>query len=1499
MEDFTHLHVHSHYSLLDGLPKTDQLVDFAVEQGMDSLALTDHGVLYGAVEFYQAAKEKGIKPILGCEVYMAQESMGQKRPHIDNKNYHLLLLAKNETGYQNLVELVTQAHLHGYYYKPRIDEDLLEQHAEGLICTSACLAGRIPKLLLAEHFDEAEQLMLRYRDLFGEDSFYLELQHHPNIPEQAQVNEHLKRYAEKLDLPLVATNDSHYLKPEDADAQDILMLISTGADPNDSERLTINHDDFSLRPAEQMKEDFADTPEAIENTQKIAELCNFEFDLGTTKLPPYEVPGNKSADEHLRELCLQGIEDRGLERTDEVMQRLDHELGVIKEIGFATYFLIVQDIVNWAKRNRIIVGPGRGSAGGSLVSYLLGIIEINPLKYGLLFERFLNPERESLPDIDLDFTDERRDEVIEYVREKYGEERVAQIITFGTMAARAVIRDVGRALQYPLQYCDRVAKMIPFGSSLDEALENVEEFRTLYEEDEKAKRLIDFGRKLEGVARHASTHACGTVISKDRLEDELVPRQHPSQSDENIVTQYEMHAIEEMGLLKMDFLGLKNLSIIENTLKRVYAVHGTNIEIGDIPLDDEETFNMLQRGETKGIFQLESDGMTRYLQQLQPTEFNDIIAMVALYRPGPMQFIPNYIARKHGNEKVEYLHPTLKPILKDTYGICVTGDTLVHTATGKQMPIKQVVESEKSPHIQSYDEENNEWITSQITRAFDNGVKDVYRVTLRTGKQVTVTGDHEFLTPHGWKPLHELSLDSLVATPTTLMSGRKRHNPSQLKVLGYLLAEGALSNYNSCYFVNKNDSLLKDFKAHAEAGFEGLEITFSKHARGVHRANPKKDKKAQLPYHQPNAILQWFRDLGLKWKGGGVKGTGKFIPEFVFEQDKKHIALFLAALWDCDGGVAGRTSYLKTTSPILAYQLQTLLIQLGMHAYRYATEKYTGRNGEKVQTYQVTTGGIEIFYRLVGKHMLTEKKTALERYMSTRDAIPPCKEYVPRREFSVAVEQHMEETGISQRQLSREMQLGRKGFFGIEERTKSRIRLDAAIKIAGYLESPQLQKLCNTEKRRWEDIISIEYAGKERVYDIEVKGTHNFIGNNILLHNCIYQEQLMQIAQELAGYSMGEADYLRKAVGKKIESLLLEQKDKMINGMTENGIEKEKAEELWEWVLPFARYGFNRAHSTAYGMVAYWTAYLKAHYRVEFMSALLTAEGSDVERIATLIEECNKIGVEVLPPDINESFHNFSVVPGESKIRFGLNGVKNVGDNVVTAIINERKQNGPYESIQDFASRADPSVLNKSSLEYLIKAGTFDSFAERNQLLENLETLLQWARETQKQKTAGQSSLFGAESFSNGGDENGNNNGLRLTASEPAAKEDTLRWEKELLGLYITDHPLQDIADLLKKKAFPIGDISEDIVGRKVRVGGIITATKKITTKNGKPMMFVTLEDLSGKVELVVFPGQLDEYGDLLYDDNTVFVIGKVDNRNDSLNIIADEIMDITDTNST
>ncbi len=682
---FVHLHTHSHYSLLDGLTQIDALVERTKELGMDTIALTDHGVLYGAVEFYQKARKGGVKPLLGVEAYVAPRDRFSKEPN--ERYYHLILLAMNQTGWKNLITLVTKSHLEGYYYKPRMDKDILREHHEGLIATSACLGGEVGQYLMQGKFEDAKRVVLEYRDIFGPENYFIELQKHPNIAECERVWADTIRLSKETGIPLVASQDSHYARPEDAEYHDILLAVQTGNKLSDDDRLSLKADDFSICSPETMTERFKEAPEAVANTVKIAERCNLELELippygkGKVLLPNFAKPDGKTANQYLKELIDERTSNRypGDNFTPEVKKRLEYELGVIEETGFADYFLIVQDLITWAKGQGIAVGPGRGSAAGSIISYVLGITDIDPLAYGLLFERFLNPERIQMPDIDMDFADTRRDEVLAYAKEKYGEDHVAQIITFGTMAARAAIRDAGRAMGLSYGLCDQVAKLIPPMKDLAEALEEVPELKALMRENPDVKKLIDAAEHLEGVARHASVHACGTVIAKDPLIQH-VPLQTAPQDRENIITQFEMHAIEDLGLLKMDFLGLRNLTTIQDTIRLVKELRNESVDLSTIPLDDKEPFRLLQQGDTTGVFQFESAGMRRYLKDLKPNVFEDLIAMVSLYRPGPMDLIPSFIKRKHGEERITYLHPKLKPILDMTYGIGVYQEQMMQIA---------------------------------------------------------------------------------------------------------------------------------------------------------------------------------------------------------------------------------------------------------------------------------------------------------------------------------------------------------------------------------------------------------------------------------------------------------------------------------------------------------------------------------------------------------------------------------------------------------------------------------------------------------------------------------------------------------------------------------------------------------------------------------------------------------------------------------------------------
>jgi len=1066
---FVHLHVRSMYSLYDAMGDVKDVVKKAKELGMDAVALTDRAGMYGAVEFYRAGKKEEIKSIIGVEMNVAKDKLTDKRARVDDQSYQLVLLAENNRGYQNLLKIVTQAFIEGFYYRARTDKEALKEKHEGIIALSGNVKGEIPKLLLSHDPEGAERVVREYQDIFGTENFFLEILHHPESSTQNEANEGIIALAKKTGAPLVVTREVLYLNPDDRDAQDALRCIHDGKFLTDQNRYSVSNIDHSMCAPEEIIQAFRHVPEAVENTRKIADRCNVELTLGENLLPPFDLPEGQSADERLRELCEAGLSERYKDPDviKTAMERLDFELETIKRMGFATYFLIVHDYVDWAKKAGVVVGPGRGSAAGSIVAYSLRITNLDPLRYGLLFERFLNPDRISMPDIDLDFDDTRRKDVIEYVMDKYGHDRVAGIITFGTMAARAAVRDVGRVLGMTFQEVDQVAKAIPppvqgrhipLAKSKDES----PELRNLYHGDPRVKQLIDLAIKLEGTARHASQHACGIVIGPDKLEC-YAPLQKAQGGDVDQVVQYSLKPTEAIGLLKMDFLGLSNLSIIQGCLDITEAVHGVNINIDDIPLNDQKTYELFGRAETTGVFQLESDGMKRYIKELKPSEIEDIIAMVALYRPGPMQFIDSFIRRKHGEENIVYAHPLLENALKNTYGIPV------------------------------------------------------------------------------------------------------------------------------------------------------------------------------------------------------------------------------------------------------------------------------------------------------------------------------------------------------------------------------------------------------------------------------------------------YQEQVMQVSKDMAGFTGGEADTLRKAMGKKIAELMVKMRTKFIDGSVANGVDRPIAEQIFKQFEEFAAYGFNKSHAACYAMIAYQTAYLKAHYPECFMAALMNSDIGNIDRITIEVEECRRMGTNVLSPDVNESFAGFGVVKedldkGMSTIRFGLQGIKGLGEDVANTIVRERKDNGPYKDITDFASRIPGKYFNKKSLEVLIKSGALDRFGERNELLFNVDTLLEFHRRIESEAASGQNSLFADSAIDV-------STSVKLKAAPPATQKEKLAWERELLGLFLSEHPFKETAERLKGYFTPIIDLPKHKKDKSVRCGGIFADVKTIYTKNNEQMAFAKLEDLSGHVEAVVFPRVYKEHIATVETDKIVCVTGRPQEKDGEMKILVETCYEITEDN--
>ena len=1071
MSSFVHLHVHSEYSLLDGLARLSDLCRRAKECGMEALALTDHGHMYGTIKFHRAAEQAGIKAIYGCEFYQARRSRFDTDPELDKHLYHLILLAKNATGYHNLLALVTTANLEGIYYKPRVDRELLASYSEGLICLSACMSGEVPSLLKDGQTEEARQAVAWFRETFGPDNYFLELQRHRGIPDLGPVNKQLVGLAKEFGLRCVATNDVHYVRRADASAQELLLAIQTNTTLSDPDRMRMKSDDFHLATPEEMAELMAEYPDALHNTLLIAERCNVDLGFKGYRLPRFEVPEPYASQTYLHKLCEEGLCRRYREITPEIRERLDHELNAIHEMGFDDYFLITADLVNWAKiEAKMLVGPGRGSGASSLVAYVLGITDLEPLGLGLIFERFLNPGRVTMPDIDLDYPEDRREEVIGYLTRKYGEDRTAQIATFGTMAARGAIRDVGRALGVPLPEVDRIAKLIPFGTgrTIEQALESVPELKELYDTKRYITELVDYSVAVQGVSRHFSTHAAGVLIADKPLVEYTPLRRVPR--GRSIISEFCMDDVEEIGLLKLDVLGLSTLTVLDRAFKSIERTRGIALSQGAIPMDDAETFALLSSGQVTGIFQVESAGMRRTLRDMQPTELKDIIAVLALYRPGPMQFIPNYINRKFGREEITYHHPSLEPILAETYGIIV------------------------------------------------------------------------------------------------------------------------------------------------------------------------------------------------------------------------------------------------------------------------------------------------------------------------------------------------------------------------------------------------------------------------------------------------YQEQIIQIASELAGYSPSEADLMRLAVGKKKKKDLESQRTTFVKGAIERGISGEAAEAIFADIEFFADYGFNKAHSAAYAVITLQTAYLKAHYPVEYMAALLSVERGNLEKLGLLIGECRRLGVEVRAPDLNYSGVDFLIEPAGHlgltqgdrllgvtafAIRFGLGTIKNVGEGPAGLIV-EARADTQFVDVDDFVRRVDLRQISKRVLECLIRAGALDSLGERSALLDCVDQMLAVSHETYRAREIGQRSLFDLRPELMGPTV-GVGFGLPKDVP-PLADSKRLSDEKELLGVYVSSHPLQLLSEQADESLTPLSEIDVSMLNGQVRVAGVLDSIREITTKKGNYMAFAQLEDLSGAIELVIFPRVYEESKECLTDDGILLVEGKVDVRDDEPKLIGDLI---------
>ncbi|MBX7218799.1 MAG: DNA polymerase III subunit alpha [Blastocatellia bacterium] len=1187
-KEFVHLHLHTDYSLLDGAIQHDALADYAAQLGFTAMAATDHGNMFGAMQFYNAMKKAGVRPIVGMEAYVARGSRHDRGTNTEGEkgSNHLILLAKSQKGYENLVKLSSLAYTQGYYYKPRMDKELLSEHSEGLVALSACMSGVPSSLILREKAEQALCEVGEYNEIFGQGNYFLELQCHDGFEEQqSKVNAGLTDIARKLNVPLVVTNDAHFLTKDDFRAHQALLCLQTGR--------TINQASMHYSPghyvksAEVMWHLFENqNMEALRNTMRIAEMCQFEFPKAKNHLPAYPVPEGETLDSFFEKVARAGLEERMVQLRplaeagalkyplETYSERLNLEIDTIKKMGFPGYFLIVWDFIRYAKENGIPVGPGRGSAAGSCVAYAMKITDVDPIQFDLLFERFLNPERVSMPDIDVDFCVRGRGKVIDYVGNFYGRENVSQIATFGTMASRAAIKDVGRVLEIEYKEVEKIAKMIPppqrgRNVPIAEALKTVPELKQAHDSDPRFKEMIELAQRLEGCSRHSSIHAAGVVISPKPVH-ELVPVFKTKAKDkerggeiEVLATQYNMNDLEKAGMLKMDFLGLTTLTIIEDCLTNIRRETGQAPDLSAVSFNDPAALKLFADGETEAIFQFEGDGIKEITRRLKPDGLDDIIALNALYRPGPLDsgMVDDYIERRHGRRKVKFDFPELKDILGNTFGVCVTGETVVFDAiTGNRYRIDELKDKVGAFYIQGVDSELKP-SRARVTHFFANGLREVVEVQLHNGTSVKLTDDHQVLTETGWQSVKELQPGDFIATPRQiLVANEQEYDLRKLRVLAYLIADGSLSSTACCDFISKDEALIKEYQRCLQA-FERVEARMLQQLRGVTRVGVVGTEKKF--YHEPNSVLAWLRELGMKFQKGGCRSENKFIPGFVFGLNSRCIAFFLASLWDCDGHLGKKIYHYKTISKQLALDVQTLLLRLGICSVIYTSHYQSDRREGETAAYQVSVYDLSRFMDLIVPHLVSKSVPA-----------PPLgsvesKDSVSRQVFF----EELSKVWVgSLKGLGRAYGLNPQHF---RPKNKQIPRIAVQV-VRSVAEALLLQHTRNNLNIRWEKITSIKPAGIELVYDITVEGIHNFVGNNIVLHNCTYQEQIMAIFQRLAGYSLGEADLVRRAMGKKKREELDAHKAKFFKQAEERGHDRDKLEKLWQSLEGFADYAFNK-----------------------------------------------------------------------------------------------------------------------------------------------------------------------------------------------------------------------------------------------------------------------------------------------------------------------------------
>jgi DNA polymerase-3 subunit alpha len=1475
--EFVHLHVHSEYSLLDGAAQLEKLVDKAKELRFPAIALTDHGNLFGAIDFYNAAQKAGVKPILGCELYVApggRKERGSQDGGYEGAN-HLTVLVRNRTGYQNLVKLVSRAFLEGFYYKPRVDRELLAQHADGLLVLSGCLNSEVSRMLSAGDPAKARETAGWYQEIFGKDHYFMEVQAH-GIAEQERVMAETLRIAKSIGAPVVGTNDSHYLENGHSRAHEALLCIQTGTNLQDAQRFRFSTQEFYIKSAEEMARVFAELPEACSNTLAVAERCNLTLEFNQFHLPRYVVPREHTLDSYLHELAHAGLKRRyGANPGDTIEARLANELAVIEKMGFAGYFLVVWDFIRYAREQGIAVGPGRGSSAGSLTAYCLGITNVDPIRYGLLFERFLNPERISMPDMDIDFSDDRRDEVIRYVAERYGRDRVAHIITFGTLGAKAAIRDVGRVLGMPYGDVDRIAKLVPnfpLNITLDDAYQKSLPLAEMVRSQANVKELWEIARTLEGCTRHASVHASAVVISDEPLEEYIPLYKDPKRPE--LITGYAMGPIEKLGLLKMDFLGLRTLTVLANTVALIKESRGLQLDLDRLPLDDKKTYEMLAEAKTFGVFQLESAGMRDALRGLKPEQLEDLIAMVSLYRPGPMELIPDFIQRKHGRSKITYEHPAMEKFTRETYGIMVYQEQIMQIASemagftmgeadilrramGKKD--RELMAKQREKFLAGCRERNttaakaervwelmekfagygfNKCLTGDtLIEMADGSRKPITAV--RDGDRV-LTKDGPFpalaVQPSGSRQIGRLQLANGMTVSCTpdhpIFTQRGWVNAEDLGD-GDFVAVARELPCGTTMVPDHLPALLGYALSEGSLGYDSHFYLYSTVedelddmrrvvaafpntvARVERRARPKASsvRPSRLDRTAPSAAVMFlFGECGLQ----GKTATVKRMPALVDSWDRNAVAVLVGKLFQGDGCVHTKTLsvYYATSSEGLADDVRRLLLKLGIPStIHHKTFAYRGghRTGYTVNL----IGGRRAYARFdefVGPHLVGKKRAALSALVAS---------YAHTRVLLARGTVDVIPTALYLEPL-REAILKR--YASLKAGCRA---LGLAYRLIGHdrikrgIRRDTLDHLAERLESPtlhglvdpaigWSRRKRFVLDGVESTYDFEVPGARSFIANGIAVHN---------------------------------------------------------------------------SHAAAYGLVAYQTAYFKANYPVEFMAALLTSEMGDTDKIVKYIEECRAMGIQVVPPDVNVSAVQFSVA-GDT-VRFGLAAIKNVGEAAMQSILKSRSAEGPFKTLEDFCARVDLRLVNRRVVESLIKAGAFDSLGlTRAHLLTTTDAALESGQRQQRDRAEGQGSFF-----------------EMIPAAAPARSsapaeitpeweaDQRLAFEKEVLGFYISGHPLARYRGVVE----PLGvttsaDLAAKGHGSRVLLFGHATGLKETSTKGGNRMAFFTLEDMEGTVEITVFPEPFKSAAACLRSGEAVLVRGRVDDGDKGRVVLAEDV---------